>query len=216
MGREKSIDEIIERAKDERKRLLDTIDNLLKIKIPDTSYDLSIASEFLENLSKEMGLKYSKDSDAQDILRLYTEKLTALKKDLEEFIISEESLLSNGSSIINRAQEVVPLVEPALKQIKSRFYNLEIEKIMAEYRTSKENERNKNEEIKELEIKKAYIEGQLSIVKRKKERQNLENEIKSIDEQIERIKIESAEKEENNNKQEHFEEGKAQEEIDER
>ena len=214
MGRDKSIEEIIGRAKNEKEMLLSTIEELLNVSIPQTSYDLSVASDFLKDLLAEIGFNYIQDNDAQDILKLYTEKLTALKKDLEEFEINEESLLSDESSIINRAQEVVPLVEPALRQIKKRFYDLNKEGLIAEYNNKEENTKKiveKQKEIKELEVKKAYLEGQLSNIKRKKTRLKIEEEINSINGQINSIESE-LEKLNSSEEKEEFQE-KAQKEV---
>ena len=225
-SRERSIRLIIERAKQDKEDMIRYIDSIITYKLPEITNNSGRVSGLLTDLGSQLDLSFSSSNEQiRDLISLYTEKLIALKRDLEALEITEETLMGNESLLLKQAQDVIELLEPALEKAKNNFYNANKNAFLKSYkqteetraanieeaRTSMEKTRisiegirasitEKQAQITELRIQKAYIQGQLDITKRRKKRAELQKRIEEIDTEIQNyegeiLKLETQEKE---------------------
>lgn len=184
---DKSIEEIIERARKEKEDIIKYIDSLVAYRLPEIIENSKRTNELCSNFASKLEIGFNPNQELKDLMELYTEKLNALKKDLEGFEINEENLLGNETSILEQAQEVVQLIEPAIEKVKTNFYISNQGAILKPYeqREKIQSKIKENEpKITDLKIQKAYLQGQLESTKNTKKREELERKIKWIDEDI--------------------------------
>ena len=217
-SRERSIRLIIERAKQDKEDMIKYIDSIITYKLPEITNNSGRVSTLFTDLASDLDISFSPDEQIRDLIALYTEKLIALKQDLEKLEITEETLMGNESVLIKQAQDVIELLEPALEKAKNNFYNTNKNAFLKSYKQREETRvanieetrisieeirtsiMEKQAQITELKIQKAYIQGQLDITKRKKKRAELQKRIEEIDAEIQNyegeiLQLETQEKE---------------------
>lgn len=186
-AREKSIKQIVERAKQDKEDIIEYIDALITYRLPEITENSGRVSELFADLASQLNIGFSSDEQIKDLMSLYAEKLIALKQDLEALEITEEVLMGKESLLLQQAQEVVELIEPALEKAKNNFYTANKNTLLESYKQREEIQSRIAEnkaKIAELKIQKAYLQGQLDITKRKKKREELQRKIKEIDDEI--------------------------------
>ena len=218
-SRERSIRLIIERAKQDKEDMIRYIDSIITYKLPEITNNSGRVSGLLTDLGSQLDLSFSSSNEQiMDLISLYTEKLIALKRDLEALEITEETLMGNESLLLKQAQDVIELLEPALEKAKNNFYNANRNAFLKSYEQKEETRAasiketrvsieeirsgimEKQAQITELRIQKAYIQGQLDITKRRKKRAELQKRIEEIDTEIQNyegeiLQLETQEKE---------------------
>lgn len=180
IGLEKSINNILENAEKEKYLLLGLIDYLLNNRFPTALESSNRTINAFCDIAKSMGVIIEPDESIQQIVELYTKKISELESTLNEKELTEEVLL--GEFFIEDAQKVFSLIEPALQEQNNNLINT-LKRNMLEATKQRE-------KIQELEKRKAYLEGYLenAIWKKGKKYKTAKTELEEINEQIEQVK----------------------------
>lgn len=178
-GREKSINDIIQRGEQERNRLLQLIELLITHELPETKQQLKSVSEYSRNLARKLNINFHYNEENNNTIDLYINKLSNIKQRLEELEINDETII-NEDSFIKEVQKVTELIEPSLEKVKNNFYTLNTSNLLKAY----EQKEKIKSEITDLQMKKMYLQGKLDTTRRKKEKTDIEQEIESLDDEI--------------------------------
>lgn len=192
VGTDKSIREIIERATQERNEILQSIENLLTNKLPDTLKDSERTLKTFEELSKGINVSFNPNRDIDSLLQRMIDKLIDLKTELEGVSFAEEDIINDSS--IGNARKILDLIAPAIEEIKNNFLNSNSKTLIENYKAKQElqvkqesliNEKAKLETEKaELEKEQAYLQEQANTIRGRRNKRKTEEEIDIVDDQI--------------------------------
>lgn len=185
LGVDKSINDILERAENEKAEILQKISFLLDERFPQILNDNLKQIESYDRIARKLNIGYEPNMDMQKFINAYINKLLHVKEELEALDLDEETILKESS--IENAQEIVGLVDLAIEEAKSNFI-ISTEKEIGENYDKKIQV---GQQIQELELERMYLKGKLDVTKRKKEKSILEEKMSKIDESIRRLQEES-------------------------
>ena len=176
MDRDEEIkNEFIEMAEEERNSLLRYIHRLITVILPTARQELENATSIFTDMARQMDIPFNANRDMEGVIDEYTKRLIALNTELENLEISEEVLLKG--SVIDKAQEVVPLIEPSIAKAKTNLFNSNKNNFL---NASKQKE-NVESKISNLKIQRMYLQGKLDSTWKRSEKIKLGEEINSLD-----------------------------------
>lgn len=177
-GVKKSINDISQRVENERISLLEQIEYFLRQRFPSVIKDSSVTIDAFRDIAKSLGIHIDFHNTIEEIISSYTNRLEILKDNLGKMELTGDELPDDSS--MREAQELLDLIEPALDEEKANLMNLLNASITEGI--------NRTKQIQELKERKAYLQGKLDNViiniMMKKQRTAIEEEIKSINAQI--------------------------------
>ena len=144
-GVEKSIEEIIDRAEEERASLLQDIDILLNNKLPDIKEEFARSSDVFKFIANNLELEFSINDEMSSLTDDYIQKLNDLKASLLNMKINETTILNKEGSIIEESQKIVPLMLGTFGKLRDRFYNANKENLLNAFKEKKEIKSEKDE-----------------------------------------------------------------------
>lgn len=188
MDRDEEIkNEFIQRAEIERNNLLREIERLITSVLPGAKQDFENTFSTFIDMARQMDVLFSADRDMENVIEQYINNLLVLKTELENLEITEEVLLED--TVMNKAQQIIPLIEPSILEAKNNLYNSNKNILL---RGSRQRE-NIESKILELEKQKMYLQGKLDATIIKKLGAGIEVRIKDLDAEIELLENELSE-----------------------
>lgn len=190
-GRQKSINEILQRGEEERKRALDTIDFLLNHKVEVIFSNGKSVFYNLKQLAEKLGIEFDEENDLENLKIMIITGLTNIKMNLEQNPLTEENVLTDTR--VGESQELLDTISAQLDSLSDNIWKacygdfikkLE-EKKQEENRVKKLAEERKEIESKiaGLEKKEMYYKGMLAVIK-------LPNKKKEVEEKLALLKTE--------------------------
>ena len=185
LGRQKSINEILQRGEEERKRALDTIDFLLNHKVEvKFSYGKSVFYN-LKQLAEKLGIEFDEENDLENLKIMIITGLTNMKMNLEQNPLTEENVLTDTR--VGESQELLDTISSQLDSLSHNIWNacygdfikkLE-EKKQEENRVKKLAEEREEIEsrISALEKREMYLKGMLEVTILPKKKKEIEEKL---------------------------------------
>ncbi|MGN1299588.1 MAG: hypothetical protein ACI4UE_06385 [Candidatus Scatovivens sp.] len=189
LARQKSINEIIERAREEREKAINTIDFLLTYKVPSVFSNGKAIIENLTEISERLNINFQGNNDDIEELRSSCiSTLNTLKEQLQSVELTEEKLLH--SDVIGNAYSMLEEISNKLEIIPDKIWeknkslillSISEKETMQSEKSNEELERNKIEKEKaELEKQEMYLKGMLEVTLLGKKKKELEKRILEI------------------------------------
>ena len=190
-GRQKSINEILQRGEEERKRALDTIDFLLNHKVEVVFLNGKSAFYNLKQIAEKLGIEFEEENDLDNLKTMIITGLSSIKMNLEQNPLTEENVLTDTR--VGESQELLDTISAQLDSLSDNIwkscYGDFIKKL--EEKKQEENRAKKLAEEREeiesriaaLEKKEMYYKGMLAVLK-------LPNKKKEVEEKLALLKSE--------------------------
>lgn len=176
MDRDEEIkNEFIQRAEAERDNLLREIERLSTSALPGAKQDFENTFNTFIDMARQMNVPFSVDREMENVIEQYINNLLVLKTELENVEINEETLL--GDTVINKAQQIIPLIEPSISKARININNSNKNNLLE---SSKQKENIKSQ-IANLKMQKMYLQGKLDSTWKKSEKIELAEKINSLD-----------------------------------
>ena len=176
MDRDEEIkNEFIEMAEEERNSLLRDIHRLITAILPIARQELENATNTFIDMARQMDIPFNADRAMEGVIDEYTKRLIDLNTELENLEISEAALLKG--TVIDKAQEIVPLIEPSITKAKTNLFNSNKNNFL---NASKQKE-DVESKIANKKIQRMYLQGKLDSTWKRSEKTKLAEEINSLD-----------------------------------
>ena len=183
-GREESIRKIVESAEQERNRMIQYIESLIKNKLPETKDDITRVSEIFKDLARKMNIGFQSEEDEEGIIIKYIDNLNSLKQELENLEINDETLMQPSvNSVLEKGQKITSLIEPSIVELKKKSDTSNKSNLLKSY----EQRESIKSEITDLKMKMNYLQGQLDATIIKKKKIEIEQKIVNLYDKIESL-----------------------------
>lgn len=187
-GRQKSINDILQRAKEERNKAINTINFLLNYKIPSVFLSSQNIQNSLNDISDLLNINLESNENIEELKNSFISKLNLLKQQLQDIEITEEEVLS--STVIGDSYTLLREISQKLDVIPGKILANGKNQIISQVSKNTEFEKNQND-IKskkiELEKQEMYLKGMLEATILPKKKKELEEKIIQVRIQIENL-----------------------------
>lgn len=174
---QKSINEMIERARNEKEKVLYLAEFLLNAKVPTVFKNIELTMQYLNEISTKLEINSVIDEDYMKLEKACIEALNRIKSQLEKIEMTEEEILE--TDVINSSYSALESISKKLDELPTKLLEKGKNSILEEV-TEKENVKAKamekikkeekeilekkgkiEEEINELEKQKMFLKGKL-------------------------------------------------------
>lgn len=230
LSMQKTINELIKRANEERNKAIKTIDFLLTHKLPFVFSNVQNTIDSFTQISERLKLEFEPEEGIDELKNSCIETLNTLKEQLESVELTETELLS--SDVIGNSFGMIEEISNKLDNIPGRILEKSKSNILQAI-SKKESQDIENKAIEavkikikeqkiELEKKEMYLKGMLEVTILPKKKRELEEQISELADEIQKldnrlISIDSFGNNRNNNtknKEDELESEKRAEETD--
>lgn len=193
---QKTINDLIKRAEDEREKAINTIEFLQMHKVPETFSNAQAVVNNLTEIATRLDIDFQGNNDDIEKLRnscIFT--LNTLKEQLQNVQLTEEELLN--SDVIGNSYRMLEEISKKLDIIPTKIWEKnketilnsisEKEKVEKEQKTVEALKDKKEKEKVELEKEEMYLKGKLEVTILRKNKKRLEEEISKVRAKIQKL-----------------------------
>lgn len=199
IGRQKSINEILQRGEEERKRALDTIDFLLNHKVEVIFSNGKSVFYNLKQLAEKLGIEFDEEDDLENLKRMIITGLTNMKISLEQNPLTEENILTDTR--VGESQELLETISTQLDSLSDNIWKScygDLAKKIEEKKQEEDRVKKLAEErdeiesrIAALEKKEMYYKGMLVVIKLPKKKKEIEEKLTLVKAEIDDLNKQS-------------------------
>lgn len=195
LSMQKTINELIKRATEERNKAIKTIDFLLTHKLPFVFSTVQNMIDSLTQISERLKLEFESEEGIDELKNSCIETLNTLKEQLESVELTETELLS--SDVIGNSVGMIEEISNKLDTIPGRILEKSKNNILQAI-NKKESQDIENKAIEavkikikeqktELEKKEMYLRGMLEVTILPKKKRELEEQISELADEIQKL-----------------------------